>query len=225
MNERHILLVEDDPELGRQVRDSLVGAGFSVDWEQNGKGAQAREVDRYALVILDLMLPEVYGLDILKVFRRDHDVPILIMSARSDGADIVRALKLGADDYITKPFWPQELLARVEARLRRPNLTNEKPLESCGDLFVDIANRQARIGSLALSFTPTEFRILEILLARRGQAISRYDLVEEALEQDRAGADRALDVHISRMRKKLKDSNAKIDTVWGVGYRLIAEDS
>ena len=123
-----ILLVEDDDRLGRQVQEQLTRAGFDVTWLRDGNEALRAPLEGVSLAILDLMLPGAYGLDILKAYRERAELPVLILSARNETLDKVRALKLGADDYLTKPFWPEELLARVEARLRRPTLETGETL-------------------------------------------------------------------------------------------------
>ncbi|MCA9685342.1 MAG: response regulator transcription factor, partial [Myxococcales bacterium] len=120
-----ILLIEDDPELGRSVVERLAGAGYDPIWWQRGERLSAGEVPEVALVILDLMLPGVHGLDVLRDLRAHSEVPVMVLSARNDTHDKVRALRLGADDYMTKPFWPEELLERVRARLRRPSLQRD----------------------------------------------------------------------------------------------------
>ena len=120
-----ILIVEDDAALGAQIVEHLQGAGFETEWIDDGDAARGAPVDEFQLVVLDLMLPGTYGMDLLKRWREGSDVPVLILSARQDTSDKVRALKLGADDYVTKPFWPEELVARVRARLRRPDIRRE----------------------------------------------------------------------------------------------------
>jgi DNA-binding response OmpR family regulator len=167
------------------------------------------------------MLPGKYGLDVLKRLRTEADVPVLILSARNDTSDKVRALQLGADDYLTKPFWPEELLARVHARLRRPALERDGTIES-GDLAVDIEARRVLVKGVAVELTRAEFDLLAALARRPGAAVSRAHLVEKVLDPDRDGTERTLDVHISRLRKKLGPCGGRIATVWGVGYRMEA---
>ena len=138
MTSERVLLIEDDHELGTQIAEQLGRAGFVVTWWKEGRTIEAGDVPELALVILDLMLPGTYGMDILKDLRARSEVPVLVLSARSDTADKVRALKLGADDYMTKPFWPEELLERVKARLRRPILQRVEVVE-VGALRIDLA--------------------------------------------------------------------------------------
>jgi DNA-binding response OmpR family regulator len=216
-----ILLVEDDAELGRQVADQLQGAGYSVDWLRNGDEALLVDPAPYGLVVLDLMLPGAYGLDVLKRLRSQNDVPVLILSARNETPDKVRALKLGADDYVTKPFWPEELLARVQARLRRPVLQRSGTLQ-VGELSIDTVGRRVEVSGVPVDVTRVEFDLLACLARRPGAAIPRTWLVDHVLDPEREGGERTLDVHVSRLRKKLGDAGQCIATVWGVGYRLEA---
>jgi two-component system response regulator MtrA len=213
-----ILLIEDDDELGAQVVHSLQSAGLKPTWIRDGDQARSAEVEQFALIILDLMLPGTYGLDLLKGFRERSDVPVLILSARNETDDKVRGLKLGADDYVTKPFWPEELLARVKARLRRPAMKRGDVL-AFGRVIVDRSSHTARVDGQAVELTRAEFELLSELVRRAGAAVTRRALAEAALDPDRAGGERTLDVHVSRLRKKLGQA-ARIATVWGIGYRL-----
>ena len=156
MSAGRILLVEDDEALGRQIVGHLKDAGFEVEWLQDGAQAAQRSPRDFVLVILDLMLPGMYGLDILKEFRKVAEVPILILSARDQTQDKVRGLKLGADDYLTKPFWPEELVARCQACLRRPVYVEQGDVYRFANLELNRATRQARVGTTPVELTPTE---------------------------------------------------------------------
>jgi two-component system response regulator MtrA len=147
---------------------------------------------------------------------------VLILSARNETPDKVRALKLGADDYVTKPFWPEELVARVDARMRRPVLQRGALLRA-GPLELDVDARRITLEGDALELTKAEFDILAMLARRPGAAVTRAALVDEALDPDQGGTERTLDVHVSRLRKKLGDRGGLIKTVWGIGYRLEIE--
>jgi DNA-binding response OmpR family regulator len=217
---QRILIIEDDPKLGRQILESLRKAGYEAEWLTEGRRLNKAELHGCGLVILDLMLPGVYGMDVLKDLRESSDVPVLVLSARVETADKIRALKLGADDYLTKPFWPEELLERVKARLRRPVLARGQSLE-VGGLSVDIDRREVHVDKRRVEVTRSEFDILALLAERPGYAMTRRSLVEQALNNDRDGTERTLDVHVSRLRKKL-GSAVMIETVWGIGYRLSA---
>jgi two-component system response regulator MtrA len=214
-----VLLVEDDERLGRQVADTLAQAGYDTAWVRDGRTLTADAVEGASLVVLDLMLPGEHGLDILKRLRRESDVPVLVLSARNETADKVRALKLGADDYVTKPFWPEELLARVAARLRRPVLSRKAAIR-LGDLTMDLDQRRVAVAGEPVDLTRVEFDLLAALVRRQGSAVSRAWLAEHVLDPDREGGERTLDVHMSRLRKKLGAAASVIATVWGVGYRL-----
>ena len=214
-----ILLVEDDVSLGRQIVEYLRESDFEPTWLTNGDDALLESPDDYSLMILDLMLPGAYGLDVLKSFRVDSDVPVLVLSARNDTEDKVRALKLGADDFVTKPFWPEELMARVHARLRRPVL-QRAGLIRVGPLAIDTVGRRVLVQDEPVELTRVEFDLLSALAHRPGAAIARSWLVDHVLDPDREGTERTLDVHVSRLRKKLGSCGKYVSTVWGVGYRL-----
>lgn len=215
-----ILLAEDDEALGAQIVKTLEGAGYGVEWFRHGDKARDADLTNVRLVVLDLMLPGTYGLDILKAYRRRSDVPALILSARSDTADKVRALQLGADDYLTKPFWPEELLARVAARLRRPQFERETSQLIVGAISLDEDARRVSVSAQEVELTSAEFEILLALMRRPDSAMTRAALVDAALDPGRDGGQRTLDVHISRLRKKLGDAATQLKTVWGIGYKL-----
>jgi two-component system response regulator MtrA len=214
-----ILLVEDDVALGQQVVDSLSQAGFEPHWVQDGDDARDLRPDDYRIIVLDLMLPGTYGMDLLKRYRSKSEVPVLILSARDDTADKIRGLQLGADDYVTKPFFPEELLARIQACLRRPNLSGSERLV-VGAIVVDLERREVTASGNVLSLTPVELEILATLARRKGAAVTRDALVEAALDPAQDSSRRTLDVHISRLRNKLGDHAPQLETVWGIGYRL-----
>lgn len=218
---QRILLVEDDPDLGAQLRRDLGKAGFEVTWVADGDQALSASLQGIDLVILDLMLPGAYGLDILKKYRLVSEVPVLIVTARDHTADKVRALGLGADDYVTKPFWPDELLARVKARLRRPELKkSDDKLVRAGSLEIREGERRVLLSGRAIELSRTELEVLFSLSRRAGRPVERARIAEEALSEDGDGDARSLDVHVSRLRKKLGAEGKRIATVWGIGYRL-----
>lgn len=218
---KRILVVEDDPELGAQIRDALERERYVVEWWSEGRSVTAQDLRGLDLVVLDLMLPGLPGLDLLKQVRAVSDVPVLVLSARSETRDKIRAFELGGDDYLTKPFWPGELIERVRARLRRPALARGDVI-AVGALEVGVAAHEVRLDGVPIALTPVEFALLHALARRAGEAVTRSWLVEHVLDPEREGGDRTLDVHISRIRKKL-GGNAMLQTVWGVGYRLSRE--
>lgn len=214
-----ILLVEDDEKLGNQIVSHLTGAGLQAAWLRDGASAMSVDPSGFALLVLDLMLPRAHGLDVLKRWREKSDLPVLVLSAKSDAAVKVRALELGADDYLTKPFWPEELLARVQARLRRPTLARRDRVD-VGPIALDVDARRLEVEGREIEVTPVEFGLLLSLARRAGSAVTRAWLVEHVLDPEKAGGERTLDVHVSRLRKKLGAHGSLLTTVWGVGYRL-----
>jgi len=216
---KRILLVEDDEELGKQIVTYLEEAGYETRWIRDGSEALRQSPESYHLVVLDLMLPGANGIEILGRFRKNSGLPILILSARNETIDKVRALELGADDFVTKPFWPEELMARIQARLRRPDLLNSGTVQ-LGGLSIDVNARRVRVDGIPVELTRVEFDLIAALAKRPGAAISRRWLVENCLDPDREGCERTLDVHVSRLRKKLGACSKSVATVWGVGYRL-----
>lgn len=215
-----ILVVEDDPRLGAEIRRTLSDEGFVVTWITDGAKALREDPDDYRLVVLDLMLPNKHGFDVLKEFRKTSHVPVIILTARTDTHDKVRGFQLGGDDYLTKPFWPEELVARVHARLRRPTIEEDEG-RNLGPLTIDLERRTASVRGAPIELTRVEFDLLATLARRPNVAFTRRQLVEKCLDEEREGNERTLDVHISRVRKKLGDAADLIKTVWGIGYKLV----
>lgn len=214
-----ILVVEDDALTAQVIRDALTFVGYQVEVARDGEDALAMFIaSEFDLVLLDLILPSVSGLEILAQVRLRSDLPVIILTARDEGEEKVTGLDLGADDYITKPFRSDELLARVRARLRRPVSRAADRVQTLGDVAVDLGARVVTVGGEPAHLTPTEFRLLEILMEHSGVTVRRDDLVltlggEDATEQ-------ALQTHVSRLRRKLGADGDRIKTAWGVGYRL-----
>ena len=216
-----VLVVEDDEQLGAQIVVHLRDAGFDPTLLRRGRALTGDDLALVQLVVLDLMLPGVSGMDMIAQIRAAAAVPILVLSARNDSADKVRALQLGADDYMTKPFWPEELVERVRARLRRPTLAPQGAIE-LGRLRIDRSAREVWVDGVRVELTRVEFEFLLALAERPGAAITRRVLVDRVLDPARDGDARTLDVHASRLRKKLGVEEL-IETVWGIGYRLAHE--
>jgi DNA-binding response OmpR family regulator len=219
---RRILVVEDDPKTAETLRLYLEHAGFEVTLAYNGRQG-LEEAARVApdLVVLDLMLPQVDGREVCRRLRASGDVAIVMLTARSTEDDTLAGLALGADDYVTKPFSPRELVARVETVLRRAPSTAAARLAS-GDLELDPVRHEARRGGVPLALTPREFRLLETFLRSPGRAFTREQLVQAAFGDDWAGLDRTVDVHVRNLRHKIEVDPAsprRIATVTGVGYR------
>ncbi|HEX6348422.1 MAG TPA: response regulator transcription factor [Candidatus Dormibacteraeota bacterium] len=224
-----VLVVEDENDLNNLVRDQLLAEGHTVDQALSGAEALAAvEKQVPDLVILDWMLPDLDGLSVCRRLRQDHVMPILMLTARGEEIDRVLGLEVGADDYVTKPFSMRELLARVRAQLRRVDLESRRQLPAeagpaavvVGPLKVDPDSHTALLDGTALKLTPKEFQLLHLFVSNPGRAFSREFLLERIWETRFEGYDRAVDTHITRLRRKLGPLGDSITTVWGVGYRF-----
>ena len=220
-----ILIVDDDVELCELVAEYLQPEGFEVEAVHNGDlGLQRALSGKYVLVVLDVMLPGMNGLDVLRQLRKSSRVPVLILTARGDEVDRIVGLEIGADDYLPKPFNPRELLARVRAILRRAQgeqAGGAPDRVSVGDVQMDVGARIVRRGSEAVELTAVEFALLEILLRNAGQVVNREHLAQAVLGRKFVAYDRSIDMHVSKLRKKLGDyagGSERIKTVRGVGY-------
>jgi len=214
-----IALIEDDVGLGDQLRRQLSERGFAVSWLRRGDDALVRDLSQIDLVLLDLGLPGADGLVVLDAVRRRLDVPVIVVTARNAPAGIVAALDRGADDYLTKPFSPDELVARMRSRLRRPVLARDRRL-GFGALVIDLDERNATVAGVDCALTRVEHAVLVILARRPNAVVARGEIVRRALEPHTYGGERTLDVHVSRLRKKLGGEGERIETVRGIGYRL-----
>ncbi len=232
MDKKHlILVVDDEPGMQDIVQMYLVREGYRVALADDGQAALAAvERETPALVILDLMLPNVDGLEVCRRLRQTSDVPIIMLTARGDEVDKIVGLELGADDYVTKPFNPRELAARVKAVLRRRAASHHSPASpdtvQVGSLTISRAGRTARISGSPLELTLREFELLWALAVHPGQAFERERLLELAWGYDFPGGTRTVDMHIAQLRKKLAAANCRdltIVTVQSIGYRLDIE--
>ena len=223
MHER-VLLVEDDASIRETTALGLEAAGFRVTGAADGRGGLAEFRSRhYDLVVLDIMLPALDGLEVCRQIRRESQVPIVMLSARSDTLDVVVGLELGADDYVTKPFELAELVARVRAAIRRASAAPAAERLVAGDLEIDPAAHRVRKDGTEVPVTATEFRLLLELARRPGQVFTRELLLERVWSYEYLGDSRLVDVAVQRLRAKVEDdpSNPRIiGTVRGVGYRL-----
>lgn len=220
---KNILLIEDDQELGAQVVEALHKSGFRPIWWRDGGKILEGTIPDVAVLVLDLMLPGTHGFDVLKCLRKTSDVPVLVLSARNGTEDKVRALQLGADDYMTKPFWPEEFVERVKARIRRPVLAHSD-MVTAGPLRLDLQGRQVWLDERLLDLTRVEVDLLVALARRPGAAVTRERLADLVLDPERGGTPRTLDVHMARLRKKLGRPDL-VETVWGIGYRLATREA
>ncbi len=224
-----ILVVDDELKIVRTVRAYLEQAGFTV--ASAGDGKTALSIFRHekpGLVILDLGLPEMDGLDVTRAIRKESDVPIIMLTARVEEADKLIGLELGADDYIVKPFSPRELVARVRAIMRRVASPKE-PLQSpivTGNLTIDPVRRSARLGERWIDLTTTEFDLLWALAESPGRVFTRLELLDKVQGYAYEGYERTIDVHIKNLRRKIETSPQKpeyILTVYGAGYKFSEE--
>ena len=224
---KKILLIEDDTDLFSLLKYNLEKEGFSLTGLQTGKGALelCRQV-RPDLILLDIMLPDSDGLDICKGIRKDPELastPVIFLTARASETDRIVGLELGANDYVVKPFFVRELIARIKLQLRGAPWTQATPARvlEAGGLELDPSSRQVRLHGVPLSLTATEFRLLEFLMNRPGVVFSREQLLNAAWGQDRANTDRAVDVYVLRLRQKVEQDPANpilIHSVRGFGY-------
>jgi two-component system alkaline phosphatase synthesis response regulator PhoP len=227
MNEL-ILVVDDEPKIVKQARDYLENGGFRVTSAADGTTALAiARHERPDLIVLDLNLPGTDGLDVCRALRRESDVPIIMLTARVDETDRLIGLELGADDYITKPFSPRELVARVRAVLRRVQGGVHTPgLVRAGDLEIDLHGHRVTRAGEAIQLTRTEFNLLATLAQHPGQTFTRAQLLDRLHGVAYDGFDRSVDAHIKNLRRKLEPDPVEpryVLTVYGVGYRFTDE--
>ncbi len=229
MSQETILVVDDEPHIIELATLYLKNEGYRVISADDGAQALRQiEAERPALVILDLMLPEMNGWEVCRQVQASSNLPIIMLTARSDDVDKIVGLELGADDYVTKPFNPRELVARVKAVLRRaeapstPGAGAEGQVQA-GHLTVDPARREARLGSQLLELRTKEFDLLRVLAEHQGIVLSRQQLLDLAWGFDYYGETRTVDVHVAHLRQQLGDGPVAIETVWGVGYKLVVE--
>ena len=220
------LLVDDDDPLTELLAEYLGAEGLEVSRAPDGeKGVQEILNNPYDVVVLDSMMPKMNGLDVLKTVRAQSKIPIIMLTAKGDDIDRIIGLEMGADDYVPKPCQPRELLARINAILRRAQQSGENPASNASSITASNvtlypAKRQAEVGDKPLELTSTEFNLLEVLMRHAGQVVSKDTLSEEALDRKLAKFDRSIDVHISSIRHKLGDASL-IQTVRGLGYLFV----
>lgn len=224
----HILVIEDEPSVAIALRDSLESEGHTTEVAADGgAGFQRASAENFDLILLDLMLPKMSGLEICQRLRAaEIETPIIMLTARSASSDAAFGLKLGADDYIPKPFDVGELLARIEAVLRRANRRqNERQIYNIGDVTLDLRRLKATKGGEAIDLTPREFEILQLLIAHTGETVTREQLLHHIWGEHASLYTRTIDAHITRLRQKIEPNPAHpefIITAHRVGYRLIS---
>jgi two-component system, OmpR family, alkaline phosphatase synthesis response regulator PhoP len=218
-----VLVVEDESSIASFVALYLKNAGYAVRTVGNGGDALTQvAAELPSLIVLDLMLPDIDGIEVCRRIRKSSDVPILMLTARDEDVDKIIGLEVGADDYLTKPFNPRELVARVKSILRRA-APERRQLESKmlahGDLTIDAGRREVKVGEEEIQLAPKEFDLLWELLDHRGLVLTRDQLLERVWGYTFAGDTRTVDVHVRQLRRKLGDASP-IVTVWGVGYKV-----
>lgn len=225
-----VLLVDDDVELSSMLREYIEQEGFSADAVHDGEaGVVGALSGQYALVVLDVMMPRLGGIEALRRIRAQSQVPVLMLTAKGDDVDRIVGLELGADDYVPKPCTPRELVARIRAILRRTNETAVEPAGgpiAVGRLTMWPQMRRAQWQDQPLDLTSTEFNLLELLARNAGRVVSKAELSEQGLGRPLARFDRSIDVHLSSIRHKLgprPDGRSWIETVRGLGYQLVRE--
>jgi DNA-binding response OmpR family regulator len=227
-----ILIIEDDIKTSNLIKLYLRQAGYKAEIANDGyTGLDLARRMQPDLIVLDLMLPSLDGLDICRLIRMESSVPIIILTAKSTEDDVLRGLELGADDYIAKPFSPREVVARVKTVLRRvqENTTGgiQKEL-TFGDLIINLTRHEVAIQGTVVHLTPKEFKLLETLAKEPGRAFSRLELVERAFGYDYEGLERTVDAHVMNLRKKIERDHTNpnyVETVYGVGYRFMERRS
>jgi len=226
VSEAQLLLIDDDTELCTMLGEYLAPEGFTVTVLHDGEsGARTALSGAFDVVVLDVMMPRLNGIDALRRIRAGSSVPVLMLTAKGDDVDRIVGLELGADDYLPKPFNPRELVARLRAILRRSITAPIDALVAAGPLVIRPAVRTAEWRGQVLDLTSTEFNLLEVLARHAGQVVSKVDLTEKALGRKLTRFDRSIDMHMSKLRNKLgmlDDGRSPIQTVRGVGYQLIA---
>ena len=222
-----ILVVDDEKNIVQLARLYLNNEGFRVEAAHDGKQAleKAKSV-KPDLIVLDIMMPEMDGLTVCKELRKTSNVPVIILTARGDDIDRIVGLEIGADDYMAKPFNPRELVARVKAVLRRSQGERDVPeVIEAGVLRIDAASREVTLAGKQLTLRAKEFDLLSAFAQHKGNVLDRERLLRLVWGTDYYGDSRTIDVHVAWLREKLGDAPVKIQTVWGVGYKLVVEDN
>jgi two-component system alkaline phosphatase synthesis response regulator PhoP len=222
---RTVLVVDDEPEIVRILRDYLERAGFAVLTASDGQGAVAMaRREKPDLIVLDLTLPSLDGLDVARALRRDGEIPIIMLTARTEETDRVAGLELGADDYVAKPFSPREVVARVRAVLRRVDSTQRGDVVRVGDTIeLDVPRMETSVDGRRVELTPTEFHLLLHMARQPGRVFTRAQLLDAVHGVAVESYERAIDAHVKNLRRKIEqDPHAprRLQTVFGVGYRL-----
>lgn len=224
MKNMRLLVVEDEEKIAQIVKAYLEKNSFVVTVAETGQKAISMLKEGFDLIILDLMLPDMDGEDICRTIREDSDVPIIMLTAKSEEEDRIKGLGIGADDYVVKPFSPRELVARVKALLRRVKGKKARSSFNKQDLVIDSSRFEVRKKGTPVVLTPTEFKLLQCLADHPGQVFTRLQLVNVILGYDFEGYDRTIDAHIKNIRHKVEDNQKNpsyLKTVYGIGYKFV----
>ena len=216
-----ILIIEDDPKISRLIEIELKFEGFEVSFAYDGKeGLNSAKYNSYDLIILDLMLPKMNGIEVCKRIREFSEVPIIMLTAKDEISDKVVGLDYGADDYMTKPFGMMELVSRIKAVLRRSGRVQEQDMLSVNGVSVDVKKHEVKVAGEIVTLTLKEFELLERLMRNQNIVLTRDQLLEDIWGYDFDGETRTVDVHVRTLRQKLGEKGDIIKTVRGVGYRI-----
>lgn len=225
-----VLIVDDDVKLVKLLKTYFDKEGFITYTSSDGLAAlQATRDKKPDIIVLDLMLPSMDGWEVCRKIRRDSDVPIIMLTARDEESDRLVGLEIGADDYVTKPFSPREVVARAKAILRRSNkeVVRKEPINA-GGLKIDLERHQVINGDKVVELTPTEFKLLEVLASNAGKVFTRLQIVEQTQGYTFEGYERTIDAHIKNLRRKLEHNHKEpryIQTVYGIGYKFAGESN
>jgi DNA-binding response OmpR family regulator len=226
---KKVLVVDDNPDILNMLKGYLTGEGFQVVTAINGqKALHVARDEKPDCIVLDMMMPEMGGEDFIRVYTAESETPILVLTAKVEETDKVLGLELGADDYVTKPFSPRELSARIRALIRRSNKSQEKPeIFRAADITLDRKGHLLEVGGQAVDLTPSEFELLAMLISTPGRTYSRMELLESLGDSTyMEGYERTVDVHIHNLREKIEPDPSNpiyIQTVYGAGYRFARE--
>jgi DNA-binding response OmpR family regulator len=223
--EKLIAIVDDEEDIAELLAVNLKKSGFKTKEYSNGKSfLNSLQKSSPDLVLLDLMMPEIDGLEVCKVMKKDEKysaIPIIMLTAKTEEGDKVLGLELGADDYVTKPFSPREVVARVKAVLRRQGKKEETPERTIiNDIIIDPKKHEVTVKNKKISLTATEFNILQILSEKRGWVLSREQILDKLWGSEKVVVDRTIDVHIKHLREKLGTAGKIISNIRGVGYKM-----
>ena len=224
MSKGEILIVEDDRDIAEMVEYNLREEGYETLSAFNGEeGVKLAKKESPDLIILDIMLPIIDGFEVCRILKKEQvtaDIPIIILSAKSQETDKIVGLELGADDYITKPFSPRELIARIRAIMRRGRALSFSSCIERGDIVIDSTKHKVTVGQKVISLTFTEFKLLEFLARRPGVVFSRDQILDGVIGDDAMVCDRTVDAHVKSLRRKLGTAKDDIETIRGAGYRF-----